>query len=385
MKGSLGQIARALVGVCGLLLGAQQGQAQRLVSGGPDFIQFTATADSLPLPAGSSGFGVGVIGAERLPFEVVIVTPGVRPPPNFVTVTPSSGMAPTVVRVALNPDVVPYMLPGPNYGLVVSAVVPGQPSCPPSCAGTRVILHLLPAPPSTVGAVVSAASFQPTVSPGQIISIFGQNIGTPPLVGQPDEGGLFPKSLGNTRVTFNGIAAPLLYVSTTLINAVVPYGVAGQTTVSLQLIHSGPASFSVPVAPTAPALFTVTHTGRGQGAILNVDSRNPNLVTLNSAENPAPKGSIVTMFGTGAGLWNRTVPDGSVIPDASVTPVAPVSVTIGGRPAQILYAGAAPSLVSGVLQVNAVVPEGIGSGAQPVVLTIGRNGNAQQQVTVAVQ
>jgi uncharacterized protein (TIGR03437 family) len=71
--------------------------------------------------------------------------------------------------------------------------------------------------------------------------------------------------------------------------------------------------------------------------------------------------------------------------DASVTPVAPVSLTIGGQPAKILYAGAAPFLVSGVLQVNAIVPEGIGSGPQPLVLRVGQSSNAQQQVTVAVQ
>jgi len=64
---------------------------------------------------------------------------------------------------------------------------------------------------------------------------------------------------------------------------------------------------------------------------------------------------------------------------------APVSVTIGGQPATVLYAGAAPFLISGVVQVNAIVPQGIGSGPQPVVLTIGANSNAGQQVTVAVQ
>jgi uncharacterized protein (TIGR03437 family) len=65
--------------------------------------------------------------------------------------------------------------------------------------------------------------------------------------------------------------------------------------------------------------------------------------------------------------------------------VAPVSVTIGGQPATIRYAGAAPYQVLGIFQVNAVVPEGIGSGPQPIVLTAGENSNSQQQVTVAVQ
>jgi uncharacterized protein (TIGR03437 family) len=141
----------------------------------------------------------------------------------------------------------------------------------------------------------------------------------------------------------------------------------------------------VPIVDTSPGIFTFTQDGKGQGAILNVDSQNPDRVTLNSVDNPAPKGSAITMFGTGAGLWNRTVQDGSIVLDASVTPVAPVSLTIGGQPAKILYAGAAPFLVSGVLQVNAIVPEGIGSGPEPLVLTVGQSSNAQQQVTVAVR
>jgi uncharacterized protein (TIGR03437 family) len=60
-------------------------------------------------------------------------------------------------------------------------------------------------------------------------------------------------------------------------------------------------------------------------------------------------------------------------------------VTIGGQPATIRYAGVAPYRVRGVFQVNAVIPEGIGSGPQPVVLTVNQASNAQQQVTVAVQ
>ena len=63
--------------------------------------------------------------------------------------------------------------------------------------------------------------------------------------------------------------------------------------------------------------------------------------------------------------------------------IASVSLTIGGRPAKILDAGAAPNRVSGVLQVNAVVPDGIGSGAQPAMLTIEKSDNTQQAVTVA--
>ena len=66
-------------------------------------------------------------------------------------------------------------------------------------------------------------------------------------------------------------------------------------------------------------------------------------------------------------------------------PLAPVTLSIGGRPGQINYAGAAPGLVFGVLQVNAVVPSGLSAGPQRLVLTVGKNDNSSQPVTVAVQ
>jgi uncharacterized protein (TIGR03437 family) len=134
------------------------------------------------------------------------------------------------------------------------------------------------------------------------------------------------------------------------------------------------------MAETAPAIFSYDGTGSGQGAILNTDN------TYNSQVRPAPKGSTIQIFGTGAGLMTPDVPAGTrVVGPPWPVPLADVSVMIGGVPARVTYAGAAPLQVSGVLQVNAVVPEGIDSGSQPIVLTIGKNSNSQQQVTVAVQ
>jgi uncharacterized protein (TIGR03437 family) len=240
-----------------------------------------------------------------------------------------------------------------------------------------------------VTSVVNSASLQPSISPGALVSIFGANLGTPPIYGHFDDSGLYPTALGNTTVTFNGTAAPLLYVSTGQINAVVPYEVAGQKTVSVVVTHDSVASpaFSMPLTPTSPAIFTVTQNGMGEGAILN---DNPNVnPTPNSAENPAAKGIPISMYVTGGGVLSQTVQDGSIPliifdpPYFNIT--APVSVKIGGQPAQVIYAGAIPYEVAGMLQVNAIVPSNIGSGPQPVVLTIGDNNNAAQQVTVAVK
>jgi uncharacterized protein (TIGR03437 family) len=85
------------------------------------------------------------------------------------------------------------------------------------------------------------------------------------------------------------------------------------------------------------------------------------------------------------GVWNPAVPDGTINLVATKFSAQPLSLTIGGKPATIYYAGSAPYEVWGTLQVNALVPTGIGSGPQPVVLTVGQSDNTTQGVTVAVQ
>jgi uncharacterized protein (TIGR03437 family) len=198
---------------------------------------------------------------------------------------------------------------------------------------------------------------------------------------QFDSTGMYPFTLGNSKVTFNGMPAPLTYVSTTQINAMVPYGVSGSAQVDVVVEHGGvkSAAFGVAVMDTAAGLLTATGTGNGQGSILNFDGR------VNAAENPSEKGRAITIFATGSGIWSESVPDGRIFVVATRPPAAAVSLTVGGQPARILYAGGAPFQPPGVIQVNAVVPVDVGSGPQPVVLTVGQSSSAQQQVTVAVQ
>jgi len=370
-----GPITRTFVAACGSLIAVRTGTAQFLEVTPRVLMEFIGTADSANV-AGIQQVGLGVVGADKLAFKVVVLGN-----PNFVVVSPASGMAPALVSIGLNPNVVPYLRSG-NHSLSVQFAAPGQ-SCPP-CVGISVDLRLVARPPPSIGAVVNAASLRPAIAPGAVVSIFGANVGTPPISARFDEGGLYPTTLGNTTVTFNCISAALLYVSTTQINALVPYGLAGQRAAEVVVTHNAARSppFSAPVLDTSPGIFTATQSGSGQGAILN------NGLTFNSVDNPAPKGSVIVMFGTGPGLWNQEFPDGSIFLAPvfpAVTPAAPVSLTIGGQPARIQYAGPSLYQVSGLIQVNAVVPEGIDSGPQPVVLTIGQNSNAEQRVTVAVQ
>jgi uncharacterized protein (TIGR03437 family) len=376
--------------VCGLLTSVRTIAGQSIVCGprGADFAVIADSPSDIPF---SQLLTINVIGADKVRFKLTAVNP-TRNGPNFVVVSPSEGTAPTDVLIAANLNVIQYLPPG-EYGLTLVFSTVDAPSSSDCLAVVQ--LTLFAPPPPAVTSVVSAASLQPAISPGEVVSIFGANIGTPPVSSQYDYTGLFPTTLGNTTVTFGGTPAPLLYVSTTQINAVVPFEVAGQKNVDVVVTHDSVAapSVAVPIVDTSPAIFTTTQTGKGQGAIQNATG--PEASTPNSVDNPAPQGSGIAIFATGGGLLTQTgvglptrvVQDGSIFLEfqTGLAPAAAVSLTIGGQPARILYAAAAPYEVLGMLQVNAVVPSNIGSGPQPVVLTVGKNNNASQQVTVAVQ
>ena len=214
--------------------------------------------------------------------------------------------------------------------------------------------------------VRNAASFlEGPVAPGEIISIFGDKIGPPaPVASAANADGLIPTELAGVGASFDGALAPLLYASAGQINAIVPYGVAGKNSTQAQITYNGSTvvALSLPVTTASPALFILDPSG--QAAALNQDFR------VNSSANPAGKGSAVMLFATGAGQTNPPGVDGKITHDDLATPALPVTVTIGGQQADILYAGGAPGLVAGALQVNARIPDTATSGAASVILRI---------------
>jgi astacin len=206
------------------------------------------------------------------------------------------------------------------------------------------------------------------VAPGEIVSIFGANIG--PAVGQstrPGADGRLPTSVEGFSVTFDQLAAPITYAGQNQLNVVVPYGLAGRTTTTVTVRRpAGNLANSVSVSPTFPGIFTANGTGMGPVAALNEDG------SINSQSNPAPPGSVVVLYGTGAGVLERSFADGEVMPAQLVSPAARVLVRFDKLSGQVQYAGAAPLLVNGALQVNVVVPpEVVGGGQVPVRLIAG--------------
>ena len=205
------------------------------------------------------------------------------------------------------------------------------------------------------GGVVNGASFGGgPISPGEIVNIFGSGIGPTKLTTlRLDEQGRVSTELAGTKVRIAGTEAALIFVSSNQIGAVVPYEVAGSFAVGVEVEFEGSRTESaiVSVGGESPALFTVAASGSGPVAALNQDGG------VNTADFPAPRGSIITLFGTGEGQTEPPGVNGQLAGPTLAKPLAEVKVLIGGEDVEILYAGAAPGLVAGVIQVNARVPE----------------------------
>ncbi len=166
-------------------------------------------------------------------------------------------------------------------------------------------------PAARIDTVINAATFRSgPVSPGEIVSIFGANL----------TGG----------ITFDGIPATLLYFSPSQINVIVPYGL---TTASTRM-EMGSATVQLAVSGSSPGIFAAVSAGPG----------------------------LLTLYATGGGKLST---------DALPKFTLPVSATVNGLTAQVLYAGIAPGLPQGANQINIQLPAGVTSGPLTIVLTVG--------------
>jgi uncharacterized protein (TIGR03437 family) len=234
-------------------------------------------------------------------------------------------------------------------------------------------------------AILNGASFLAgAVAPGQVVSIFGKNLGPATGVGLQFASGstnVISANLSGVVVTFNGIPAPLFFVRSDQINCQVPIELDGQTTATMTVYYHNQVvtGATVPVVPVAPSIFTVAG-GKGMAAMFNQDG------SVHSVSNPAAPGSVIQIYMTGQGVVSPPLANGQLVPPTAPFPAAmfPVTVTIGGLSAEVKFAGMAPSLV-GLFQVNAVVPPGAAPGASvPLTIAIG-SASSQAGVTIAVK
>jgi uncharacterized protein (TIGR03437 family) len=226
--------------------------------------------------------------------------------------------------------------------------------------------------PSLMGVANSAeAQVSNVVAPFELVSLYGIGLGPTTPLGAEVVGGIVTAELGGVQVLFDGTPAPLLYAGPNQLNAVVPQEIHGHDTTTMQIntpagVLQGP---TMTVRLAQPAVFVVPGSN-GMAAALNQDG------TLNSASNPAAPGSIVSVWGTGAGYSGYAKTNGEIV-NGTPGPVAlPVSVIAGdlsnaGRSLEVLYAGDAPGLVAGVIQVNFRLPETTSTSGTSLKLQVG--------------
>jgi uncharacterized protein (TIGR03437 family) len=226
----------------------------------------------------------------------------------------------------------------------------------------RVIAASILGPPVLQnGTAVNGATFTNNIAiaPGAIVTIFGSNLAD---AAASAAGAPYPTVIGETSVTFNGVAAPLFYVSPGQINAQAPFAL-GLGIATIQVTRGSLASpvGAVNVAYVSPGIFIVNQ-ATNQGAILHAD------YSLVGSGNPARTGDSLQIYATGLGPLLVPVVSGAPSPVAN-TSVLP-TVSIGPASATVTYSGLAPGF-AGLYQVNVVVPGGLTTGNLPVVITTG--------------
>ena len=172
----------------------------------PSQTVFTVTADQAATVSQTLDVG-GPIG-QKAPFEFALAQVTQQNAPNFIVLTPSKGVAPTLVKLTLNTAVIAGMLPG-SYDLSLGIRSTDLANNPGGGGGFVHLLLLPPSSPPSISAVVHGASQQPILSPGELITIYTTNLNIAPISAQS----VYPTTLSNTTVTINGVPAPLLYVS----------------------------------------------------------------------------------------------------------------------------------------------------------------------------
>jgi uncharacterized protein (TIGR03437 family) len=270
--------------------------------------------------------------------------------------------------------------------IVTNPPPPSNPSQAPATIAFSVISSTQPA----ISAIVNSASYLPTatqtgsganpvpngatsLSPRELITIFGQNLG-PAVVTTGVPAGTppaFPTTVSGVTVNFQipGVAglipAPIIMVSSNQINAVVPVQVATaaaaaapNNVVTVTVVNNGSTTpnFQATAVTFSPGLFTFDGLGKGQAAVLNYDGASGSY-SINSSKDAAGKSSTIIIYATGLGdLSDATIVNGEVAAGATTLAANTARVDIDGQPAVVTYAGTTPGAVAGLVQLNAIVP-----------------------------
>lgn len=280
---------------------------------------------------------------------------------NWLTVSPASGTAPGNVSISLSAALLANLAPGTYLGKVTLS---GNAATALDIPVTLTVIRA-DAPIVTQGGVVPVYGTTPTIQSGSWISIYGTNLATSTEVWKGD----FPTTLGGVTVTVNGKPGYLWFVSPTQINLQAPDD-AGTGSVNVVVTTpTGTFTSTVTLAPASPSfsLLDSTHVAaiapHPDGSYDIVGSAG----AFPYATAPVAPGADLILYGVGFGPTDPPVKAGQPVLTPAAT-VNPVTVTIGGSPAQVVYSGV---VGAGLYQINVIVPEGTPSGDQPIRATVG--------------
>ena len=229
-----------------------------------------------------------------------------------------------------------------------------------------VVLNVGKAPVAgaiAAGGVVNAASYQAgPIAPGEIVTIFGTGFGPSTLANAPYTNGQLPRSIGDTRVLFDGVAAPMIYSVAGQVSAIAPYGIdrnaTGSTQVQVEYQGVATAPVSVPVAAAAPGIFTCPNK---PGVALVINASAGGVISCNDDFVPLGPGSVITFFVTGEGATTPAIDDGR-LPSGPPFPVPSRQwgVAFGNIASASRCAADFAGLVyAGVTQINTCIPDGV--------------------------
>jgi uncharacterized protein (TIGR03437 family) len=361
---------------------------------------------------------ITIYGDNFFSTSVVTMQSGPNPPITVPSVLLSRKVLQATIKAA-------YLAPagGLIYPITWTLAVtnPAPPNNPAQAPATTPLTITSPTQPA-ITSVVNSASYLPAavqtgtganpvpqnataISPREIISIFGQNLGPAAVTTTAPSGApsVYPSIANGMQVIFTygnpsaTIAAPLIVTSNNQINCIVPIELAtvigtaspnATVTVVNGIVSTAP--FPLTVIAEDPGVFTFGGLGQGQGAVLNFDSASGSYV-INGAKAAAARGSTISIYVTGMGNLASppVVANGEVASTAITLADATARVDIDGQPAVVSYAGTAPGAVAGLVQINAIIPPTVRTGAAiPMTVSIGSataSRRSQPAVTVAVK
>lgn len=264
----------------------------------------------------------------------------------WMKIAPQTGTGPAQVSVTASGA-------GLGSGVYTASLVFQSQNTSPQAYGVTVIFTIGGSPSVKIAAVSNTASGQAVAAPGMYLSVYGSGL-APAATALGSSTSPLPLTLAGVSAAINGIPAPVEYASPTQVNLLIPFEIPGGANAILSLNNNGQVgSYIFPVLLAAPGIF-VDGTGFLAGAA------------------SAARGSEIAFYITGQGDVSPLIASNTAVapPAALPKPLLPVSVTIGGAQATVAFAGL-PYYFEGLTQINVVVPSGIGTGSQTVIVTVG--------------